>query len=64
MVGVFKSEKEREKTSTMIEFYDVQENANYGLFSDMADEITCTFMGYTCKSKTEWHRLIAPFMQE
>ena len=65
ITGTFNRTKDaEEKISMMIELYDVQENALYGLFSTLPEKLSCTFLGVDCPSKTVWDKLIAPFMTE
>ena len=44
--------------------FDINENKEFGVFDNKKTSIICILSGKKCESKSEWDKLVKPYMEE
>lgn len=61
----FGNNLKKQRTSTLITLFDINESKEYGnffMFDDQVSPSTCRVGSRTCASEAEWKSLVAPYM--
>jgi hypothetical protein len=59
--------KKNKSSSTLYRLYDLNDNREIGSYfkrSQDAEPLDCVVAGQSCRSLTEWERLLKPYMED